>query len=98
MADIASPCTLGAILAPRGHPGGPWEQQDAFEMVAYRILFDLGMILRLVYISFSGARSSKIRFFRACFQIIFLSISESKFRRLGIPNQCSRMQSNPNLE
>ena len=33
-----------AILAPRGHPGGPWQQQDGFEMVVYRILLDLGVI------------------------------------------------------
>ena len=30
-----APC--GAILAPWGHPGGPWEQQDRLEMVVYKI-------------------------------------------------------------
>ena len=37
--------TLGAILAPRDHPGGPWGQQDGFEMVVYRTLFDFWLIL-----------------------------------------------------
>ena len=31
----------GTILAPRDHAGGPWEQQDGFEIVVYRILFDV---------------------------------------------------------
>ena len=28
------------ILAPRDHPGGPWEQQAGLEVVVYRILLD----------------------------------------------------------
>ena len=46
-----------AILAPQDHAGGPWEQQDGFEMVVYRILFDLGMVLGPVYISFLSSRN-----------------------------------------
>ena len=62
----------GAILAPRGRPGGPWEQQDGLEVVLYRILYDLGVILGLACISFLSSRSSC--FFRACFQVICLFI------------------------
>ena len=70
-----------AILAPRDHPGRPWEQQDGLEMVVYSILFDLGVILGPVFISFLSSRSLKFHCcFRACFQVIFLSLSESKFR------------------
>ena len=35
-----------------------------------------------------------ISFFLACFQVIFVSISESKFRRLGLQNQGLRIESN----
>ena len=42
----------GVILAPRDHPGGPWEQQDGLEVVNNRICVDFGMILGLVYVSF----------------------------------------------
>ena len=41
-----------AILAPRDHPGRPWEQQDGFEVVNNRIFGDFGMILGPVYVSF----------------------------------------------
>ena len=34
----------GGILAPRGHPGGPWEQQDGFEMCIYRISLAFGVV------------------------------------------------------
>jgi hypothetical protein len=45
---------LGDLLASRDHPGGPWEQQDGVEVVNNnnKILFDLGMILGVVYVSF----------------------------------------------
>ena len=33
----------GSILPPVEHPGEPWEQQDGFEVVFYRILLDLGV-------------------------------------------------------
>ena len=41
-----------AILAPRNHPGGPWEKQDGREVANNRIFVDLGVILELVYGSF----------------------------------------------
>ena len=40
------------IFAPWGHLGGPWDQQDGFEMVNNRILVDFGVIRELVYVSF----------------------------------------------
>ena len=61
----------GAILTPRDHAGGPWEQQDGLEMVVHKILFDLGVIFKPVYIRFSRSRSLTNRFcFRACLQLI----------------------------
>ena len=51
-----------AVLAPRDHVGGPWEQQDGFEMVVYRILFDSEVIWGPVYISFLGSKSLKCHF------------------------------------
>ena len=41
-----------AILAPRDHPGGPWEQQDGHEVANDRIFVDLGMISGLVSVIF----------------------------------------------
>ena len=41
-----------AILAPRDHPGGPWEQQDGHEVANDRIFIDFELILGLVYDSF----------------------------------------------
>ena len=32
-----------AILAPRDHPGGLWEQQDGLEVVNNRIFVDFGV-------------------------------------------------------
>ena len=52
-----------AILAPRGHSGGPWEQQDGVEVVRDRIFIDFGVILEPVYISFLNSRSLKFHFF-----------------------------------
>ena len=57
----------GAILAPRDHPGGPWEQQDGHELVWSRIFIDFGVILGPVYISFLGSRSLKLHF---CFGVV----------------------------
>ena len=47
----------GPILAPRGHFGGQWGQQDGFEMVLYRILIDFGVIVGPVYIYFWSSRT-----------------------------------------
>ena len=60
----------GAILAPRNHAGGPWEQQDGLGMLAYRILLDLGMILGPVYISFVSSRNLNFHF---VFGLVFRS-------------------------
>ena len=40
-----------------------WEQQDGFEMVLYKILFDLGMILGPVYINFVNSKTLKFHLF-----------------------------------
>ena len=49
-------------MAPRGHPGGPWEQLDGLEVVDNRILLDFEVILGLVYGSFWGS-TIKQKFF-----------------------------------
>ena len=36
---------VGAILASRGRPARPWEQQEGHEGIQDRILNDFGMIL-----------------------------------------------------
>ena len=48
-----------AILAPRDHPGGPWEQQDGHEVANNRIFVDLGVISGLVSVSFGGSKCVK---------------------------------------
>ena len=58
-----------------------------------RILFDFGVILGPVSISFLCSEARNLIFLRACFQVIFLSISLSKFRRLGLPNRGVRKES-----
>ena len=40
------------ILATRGHPGRPWEQQDGHEVVRSMTFIDFGVILEPVYVSF----------------------------------------------
>ena len=52
----------GAILAPRDHLGGPWEQQDGHEVVRSRIFIDFGVILEPVYRSFLNSGRSKLHF------------------------------------
>ena len=54
-----------AILAPRDHPGGPWEQQDGHghEVARHRILVALGVMSGLVYVGFSGSEWSNIFLF-----------------------------------
>ena len=86
------------ILAPRDQCGRPWEQQDGFEVSNNMIFDDFGMMLGFVYVSFWSSKCLKIRFFcRACFQVIYLSISESKFQRLGFPNQGFRIEGIPQI-
>ena len=63
-------------------------------MVDNRIFVDLGMVLVPVYVSFWKPKFLKIfSFVKAVFQVIFLSISDSKYQRLGLPNQGFRMES-----
>ena len=63
--------TLGApweaILAPRDYPGGPWEQQDGFEVVNNRICVDLGVMIGRVYAVFRDKNAYKSRF---CFELV----------------------------
>ena len=51
-----------AILSLRDHPGGPWEQQDGFEVIDNRIRLDSGVVSGLVFVSFWGSKYLKIRF------------------------------------
>ena len=51
--DISG-ATWEAILAPRDHPGGPWERE--LDVVNNRIFVDFAMILGLVYVSFWGPK------------------------------------------
>ena len=82
-----------AILAPRDHPGGPWEQQDGHEVARHRIFVDFGVISGPVYVGFSGLKCFKNRFlFRLVSMAFLLAISDSDFRRLGLPNRRFRME------
>ena len=49
----------GVILATRGHPGRPWEQQDGHGVVGNMIFIDFGVILEPVYSSFLNSGRSK---------------------------------------
>ena len=53
---------LGAILAPRDHPGGPWEQQDGREVANNRILVDFG-VTGPVLCQFEGLKMLKNPFY-----------------------------------
>jgi hypothetical protein len=67
-----------AILAPRDHPGGPWEQQDGYEVANNKILVDLGVIFGLVYFGFS--RFVSMSFFRdARLEFAMFATSKSSF-------------------
>ena len=48
-----------AILAPRDHPGGPWEQQEGHEVANNRIFVDFGLISDLVSFSFWNSKCVK---------------------------------------
>ena len=56
-----------AILAPRHHPGGPWEQQDGYEVANDRIFADLGVISGPVSVSFWNSRCVFFFYVDACF-------------------------------
>ena len=77
----------------RGHSGGPWGQHDGLEVVNNMVFVDFGMILGLVNVSFWDFIILTNSFcFRVCFQVIFLSTSASKIRRLGFSNQGFRIE------
>ena len=61
-----------AIVAPRDHPGGPWEQQDGHEFANDRIFVDFGMISGLVYVSFWDSKCMNFLF-------MFILLSRSFF-------------------
>ena len=63
-----------AMLAPRDHPGGPWEQQDGHEVANNRIFVDLGVISGPVSCSFWCSKCVKFHF-------IFRLVSRSSFYR-----------------
>ena len=52
-----------AILAPRDHPGGPWEQQDGHEVVNGRIFVDFGVISGPVLCQFVGFKTVENSFY-----------------------------------
>ena len=60
-------------MAPRDHPGRPWEQQDGRELANDRIVGDFGVISGLVYISFWDSKCVKKRFdFRLALMSLFI--------------------------
>ena len=79
---------LGApILAPWEHLGGPFEQQDPLEAVWHVIFIDLEVILGPSFESFLGTEVGNFSLFSGLFPgHCLLSISESKFRCLGLLN------------
>ena len=85
-------------MALRGHPGGPWGQQDGFEMVVYRILLDFGVILGPVYIRYLNSRILKFVFFLGFVSRSFFSIYETEFQHLGLPNRGFRMDGIANTD
>ena len=54
-ASILAP--WGTILAPREHPGGPWEQQHGLEGVRHRIFIDFGVLLGPYFVSILGTEA-----------------------------------------
>ena len=57
-----------------------------------RLVIDFGVIWDPVLIAFWAPKLAFSLFCRACFQVIFLSISESIFRRLGLHIQSFRKE------
>ena len=45
-------------MAPRDHPGGPWQQQDGHEVVNDTILVDFGVTSGPDYVSFLGVQNA----------------------------------------
>ena len=57
----------GATLTLWDHPGGPWEQQDGFEVANNRIFVDFGMILKLFMAGFGNQNAYKFVFWSGLF-------------------------------
>ena len=64
-------------MAPRDHPGGPWEQQDGHEVARHRILVDSGVISGPVYVSFWSSKWFKNH-------VTFKLVSKSFIKRFPI--------------
>ena len=90
-------------MVPRGHPGGPFwhfgpalEDHGSSRMVARWSGTGFSSILECFWDIISRAfRTPRLEisiFVRVCFQVTFLSISESKFRCLGLQIQGFRME------
>ena len=61
-----------AILAPRDHPGKPWEEQDGHEVANEQIFVDFGMISGLIMLFFSDPKCLKNRvIFRFVSMLLF---------------------------
>ena len=83
-----------------GTSGPPWRTMGAGGWTRDFIWFYmiLGWLRDLWRLAFWVQKPENVLFFQACFQIIFLSISESKFQRLGLSNQGFRMEAITKLE
>ena len=53
---LASGAPWEANSTLQDYPGGPLEQQNGFEVVDNRMVLDLGVILRRVYVSFRNLK------------------------------------------
>ena len=76
----------------------PWEQQDGLEVVDNRILFNFGVILGVVYVSFWVSECLRILFFSSLFPGHFFSMSDSSCRRLGLPNHGFRKEGSAKMD
>ena len=95
---MASRDQLGGHFGTSDHPGGPWEQQEGRGVANNRIFVDFGVISGLISVSFWGLKMFFFVLFRLVFQVIFLSISDSIFRCLGLQNSCFRLESIANID
>ena len=82
----------GAILAPRDHPGGPWEQHDKHER-KNRIFIDFWHDFGTRVCSLFDFKKFDFCFFGFVSRSLVLSISGSTFRGLGLSIRCFRKES-----
>ena len=81
--------TWEAILAPRDHPGGPWEQQDGHEVVRNRIFIDFGVIVGPYFESCCWHRGLEFKLlFGLVSKSLFVFTFESKSRRVDLLKRC----------